>query len=235
MDNDDNFNKFICIILDCINEDNLIFSYSDSKFYSKVLNNNDNLYSTFIGDRYDRTKEVFNTVIDNLLKYQKYFNIQLLPKYKIKENKIDLQITIPNIFYCIQDSFDIENWYYDRIRHRKEEINKRYVNYPSIGIINNKELMNRTFYGGDTSDDLTIKKDVILNTRYYSSYDLLLVHVLINFCYILNDGYYLSPNILTMFLISKIHYLIGKYYVINCNYYKTIKQFDNKILNLLLG
>ena len=92
--------------------------------------------------------------------------------------------------------------------------------------------MNRTFYGGDISDDLTIKKDIILNTRYYSSYELLLVHVLINFYYILNDGYYLSPNILTMFLISKIHYLIGKYYVINCNYYKTIKQLDNKILNL---
>ena len=236
MDNGDNFNKFICIILDCINEDDLIFSYSDSKFYSKKLNAGDDLYSTFIGDGYDRTKEVFNTVIDNLLKYQKYFNIQSLPKYKIKdtENKIDLQITIPNIFKCIQESFDVENWYYDRMRNRKEEMNKRYVNYPSKGIINNKELMNRTFFGGDPSDDSIIENDIILNTRYYSSYDLLLVNVLINFCYILNDGYYLSLNILTMFLLSKIHYLIGKYYIINCNYYKTIKMLDQKTLDLFL-
>ena len=95
------------------------------------------------------------------------------------------------------------------MRNRKEEMNKRYVNYPSKGIINNKELMNRTFFGGDPSDDSIIENDIILNTRYYSSYDLLLVNVLINFCYILNDGYYLSPNILTMFLLSKIHYLIG--------------------------
>ena len=87
MDNGDNFNKFICIILDCINEDDLIFSYSDSKFYFKKLNAGDNLYSTFIGDGYDRTKDIFNTVIDNLLKYQKYFNIQLLPKYKIKKKQ----------------------------------------------------------------------------------------------------------------------------------------------------
>ena len=236
MDNGDNFNKFICIILDCINEDNLIFSYSDSKFYSKELDADYDLYSTFNDKEYRRTKDILNTVIDNLLKYQKYFNIQSLPKYKIKdtENKIDLQITIPNIFKCIQESFDVENWYYDRMRNRKEEMNKRYVNYPSIGIINNKELMNRTFFGGDPSDDSIIENDIILNTRYYLSYDLLLVHVLINFCYILNDGYYLSPNILTMFLLSKIHYLIGKYYVINCNYYKTIKMLDQKTLDLFL-
>lgn len=236
MDNGDNFNKFICIILDCINEDNLIFSYSNSKFYSKKLNAGDDLYSTFNDKEYRRTKDILNTVIDNLLKYQKYFNIQLLPEYKIKdtENKIDLQITIPNIFKCIQESFDVENWYYDRMRNRKEEMNKRYVNYPSKGIINNKELMNRTFFGGDPSDDSIIENDIILNTRYYSSYDLLLVHVLINFCYILNDGYYLSLNILTMFLLSKIHYLIGKYYVINCNYYKTIKMLDQKTLDLFL-
>lgn len=234
MDDGDNFHKFICIILDCINKYNAIFSYSNSKFYYKELDTDDDLYSTFNNFEYKRTKDMFNAVIDNLLKYQKYFNIQSLPKYKIKdtENKIDLQITIPNIFNCIQESFDIENWYYDRIRNRKEEMNKRYVNYPSIGIINNKELMNRTFFGGDPAIDLTISNDIILNTGYYLSYDLLLVHVLINFCYILNDGYYLSPNILTMFLLSKIHYLIGKYYVINCNYYKTIKQLDNKILNL---
>ena len=234
MDNGDNFNKFICIILDCINKYNAIFSYSNSKFYFKNLDAGDNLYSVFIDREYDRSNDILNTVIDNLLKYQKYFNIQSLPEYKIKdtENKIDLQITIPNIFKCIQESFDVENWYYDRMRNRKEEMNKRYVNYPSKGIINNKELMNRTFFGGDTSDDSTIYNDIILNTRYYSSYDLLLVNVLINFCYILNDGYYLSPNILTMFLLSKIHYLIGKYYIINCNYYKTIKQLDNKILNL---
>lgn len=236
MDDGDNFNKFICIILDCINKYNAIFSYSNSKFYYKELDANDDLYSTFNDYEYERTEDIFNTVIDNLLKYQKYFNIQSLPKYEIKdtENKIDLQITIPNIFNCIQESFDIENWYYDRIRNRKEEMNKRYVNYPSIGIINNKELMNRTFFGGDTSDDSTIYNDIILNTRYYSSYDLLLVNVLINFCYILNDGYYLSPNILTMFLLSKIHYLIGKYYVINCNYYKTIKMLDQKTLDLFL-
>ena len=236
MDNGDNFNKFICIILDCINEDNLIFSYSDSKFYSKKLVAGDDLYSVFIDREYDRSNDILNTVIDNLLKYQKYFNIQSLPKYKIKdtENKIDLQITIPNIFKCIQESFDVENWYYDRMRNRKEEMNKRYVNYPSIGIINNKELMNRTFFGGDPSDDSIIENDIILNTRYYLSYDLLLVNVLINFCYILNDGYYLSPNILTMFLLSKIHYLIGKYYVINCNYYKTIKMLNQKILDLFL-
>lgn len=236
MDNGDNFNKFICIILDCINEDDLIFSYSNLKFYSKKLNAGDDLYSTFNDKEYRRTKDILNTVIDNLLKYQKYFNIQLLPEYKIKdtENKIDLQITIPNIFKCIQESFDVENWYYDRMRNRKEEMNKRYVNYPSKGIINNKELMNRTFFGGDPSDDSIIENDIILNTRYYSSYDLLLVHVLINFCYILNDGYYLSLNILTMFLLSKIHYLIGKYYVINCNYYKTIKMLDQKTLDLFL-
>ena len=168
----------------------------------------DDLYSTFNDKEYRRTKYILNTVIDNLLKYQKYFNIQSLPKYKITGDKIDLQITIPNIFNCIRESFDVENWYYDRIRNRKEENDKKYVNYLSKGMITNKELMNRTFFGGDTSDDLIIKKDIILNTRYYSSYDLLLVHVLINFCYILNDGYYLSPNILTMFLISKIHYLI---------------------------
>lgn len=236
MDDGDNFNKFICIILDCINKYNAIFSYSNSKFYYKELDANDDLYSTFNDYEYERTEDIFNTVIDNLLKYQKYFNIQSLPKYEIKdtENKIDLQITIPNIFNCIQESFDIENWYYDRIRNRKEEINKRYLNYPSIGIINNKELMNRTFFGGDTSDDSTIYNDIILNTRYYSSYDLLLVNVLINFCYILNDGYYLSPNILTMFLLSKIHYLIGKYYIINCNYYKTIKMLDQKTLDLFL-
>lgn len=236
MDNGDNFNKFICIILDCINEDDLIFSYSNSKFYFKKLNAGDDLYSTFNDKEYRRTKDILNTVIDNLLKYQKYFNIQSLPEYKIKdtENKIDLQITIPNIFKCIQESFDVENWYYDRMRNRKEEMNKRYVNYPSKGIINNKELMNRTFFGGDPSDDSIIENDIILNTRYYSSYDLLLVHVLINFCYILNDGYYLSLNILTMFLLSKIHYLIGKYYVINCNYYKTIKMLDQKTLDLFL-
>ncbi len=236
MDDGDNFNKFICIILDCINEDNLIFSYSDSKFYFKKLNVGDDLYSVFIDREYDRSNDILNTVIDNLLKYQKYFNIQSLPEYKIKdtENKIDLQITIPNIFKCIQESFDVENWYYDRMRNRKEEMNKRYVNYPSKGIINNKELMNRTFFGGDPSDDSIIENDIILNTRYYLSYDLLLVHVLINFCYILNDGYYLSPNILTMFLLSKIHYLIGKYYVINCNYYKTIKMLDQKTLDLFL-
>ena len=236
MDNGDNFNKFICIILDCINKYNAIFSYSNSKFYYKKLVVGDNLYSTFNDKEYRRTRDILNTVIDNLLKYQKYFNIQSLPEYKIKdtENKIDLQITIPNIFKCIQESFDVENWYYDRMRNRKEEMNKRYVNYPSKGIINNKELMNRTFFGGDPSDDSIIENDIILNTRYYSSYDLLLVHVLINFCYILNDGYYLSPNILTMFLLSKIHYLIGKYYVINCNYYKTIKMLDQKTLDLFL-
>lgn len=234
MDDGDNFHKFICIILDCINSDNKIFSYSNSKFYFKELIAGDNLYSTFTNEEYNRDKYSLNIVIDNLLKYQKYFNIQSLPKYEIKDKKIDLQITIPNIFNCIQESFDVENWYYDRMRNRKEEMNKRYVNYPSIGIINNKELMNRTFFGGDTSDDSTMYNDIILNTRYYSSYDLLVINVLINFCYILNDGYYLSPNILTMFLISKIHYLIGKYYIINCNYYKTIKMLDQKILDLFL-
>lgn len=234
MDDGDNFHKFICIILDCINNDNKIFSYSNSKFYFKELIAGDNLYSTFTNEEYNRDKYSLNIVIDNLLKYQKYFNIQSLPKYEIKDKKIDLQITIPNIFKCIQESFDVENWYYDRMRNRKEEMNKRYVNYPSIGIINNKELMNRTFFGGDHSDDSIIENDIILNTRYYSSYDLLLVNVLINFCYILNDGYYLSPNILTMFLLSKIHYLIGKYYIINCKYYKTIKMLDQKTLDLFL-
>lgn len=234
MDDGDNFHKLICIILDCINNDNKIFSYSNSKFYFKELIAGDNLYSTFTNEEYNRDKYSLNIVIDNLLKYQKYFNIQSLPKYEIKDKKIDLQITIPNIFKCIQESFDVENWYYDRMRNRKEEMNKRYVNYPIIGIINNKELMNRTFFGGDTSDDSTIYNDIILNTRYYSSYDLLVINVLINFCYILNDDYYLSPNILTMFLISKIHYLIGKYYVINCNYYKTIKMLDQKTLDLFL-
>ena len=111
MDDGDNFNKFICIILDCINKYNAIFSYSNSKFYYKKLVAGDDLYSTFNDKEYRRTKYILNTVIDNLLKYQKYFNIQSLPKYKIKdtENKIDLQITIPNIFKCIQESFDVEN------------------------------------------------------------------------------------------------------------------------------
>ena len=236
MDNGDNFNKFICIILDCINEDNLIFSYSDSKFYSKKLNAGDDLYSTFIGDGYDRTKEVFNTVIDNLLKYQKYFNIQSLPKYKIKdtENKIDLQITIPNIFKCIQESFDVENWYYDRMRNRKEEMNKRYVNYPSKGIINNKELMNRTFYGGDVfNDNNKIYDDIVSQQDLYTSYINILWYVLVEFCFCLNGNSFIS-NILIMLLLSKIHYLIGKYYIINCNYYKTIKMLDQKTLDLFL-
>ena len=232
MDDGDNFNKFICIILDCINSDGKIYSYSNSKFYLKDLVAGDNLYSTFTDEEYHRDKKSLNIVIDNLLKYQKYFNIQSLPKYKITGDKIDLQITIPNIFNCIRESFDVENWYYDRIRNRKEENDKKYVNYLSKGMITNKELMNRTFFGGDPASDLTIANNIILNTKYYSSYDLLLVNVLINFCYILNDDYYLSPNTLTMFVLSKIHYLIGKYYVINCNYYKTIKQLDNKILNL---
>ena len=232
MDDGDNFNKFICIILDCINSDDKICSYSNSKFYLKDLVAGDNLYSTFTDEEYHRDKKSLNIVIDNLLKYQKYFNIQSLPKYKITGDKIDLQITIPNIFNCIRESFDVENWYYDRIRNRKEENDKKYVNYLSKGMITNKKLMNRTFFGGDHASDLTIANNIILNTKYYSSYDLLLVNVLINFCYILNDDYYLSPNTLTMFVLSKIHYLIGKYYVINCNYYKTIKQLDNKILNL---
>lgn len=236
MDDGDNFNKFICIILDCINEDNLIFSYSDSKFYSKKLNAGDDLYSTFIGDGYDRTKEVFNTVIDNLLKYQKYFNIQSLPEYKIKdtENKIDLQITIPNIFKCIQESFDVENWYYDRMRNRKEEMNKRYVNYPSIGIINNKELMNRTFFGGDVfNDNNKIYDDIVSQQDLYTSYINILWYVLVEFCFCLNGNSFIS-NILIMLLLSKIHYLIGKYYIINCNYYKTIKMLDQKTLDLFL-
>lgn len=234
MDDGDNFNKFICIILDCINSDGKIYSYSNSKFYLKDLVAGDNLYSTFTDEEYHRDKKSLNIVIDNLLKYQKYFNIQSLPKYKITGDKIDLQITIPNIFNCIRESFDVENWYYDRIRNRKEENDKKYVNYLSKGMITNKELMNRTFFGGDPASDLTITNNIILNTKYYSSYNLLLVNVLINFCYILNDGYYLSPNTLTMFVLSKIHYLIGKYYVINCNYYKTIKMLDQKTLDLFL-
>ena len=145
MDNGDNFNKFICIILDCIDKYNAIFSYSNSKFYYKKLVVGDNLYSTFNDKEYRRTKDILNTVIDNLLKYQKYFNIQSLPKYKITGDKIDLQITIPNIFNCIRESFDVENWYYDRIRNRKEENDKKYVNYLSKGMITNKELMNRTY------------------------------------------------------------------------------------------
>lgn len=234
MDDGDNFNKFICIILDCINSDGKIYSYSNSKFYLKDLVAGDNLYSTFTDEEYHRDKKSLNIVIDNLLKYQKYFNIQSLPKYKITGDKIDLQITIPNIFNCIRESFDVENWYYDRIRNRKEENDKKYVNYLSKGMITNKESMNRTFFGGDPASDLMITNNIILNTKYYSSYNLLLVNVLINFCYILNDGYYLSPNTLTMFVLSKIHYLIGKYYVINCNYYKTIKMLDQKTLDLFL-
>ena len=236
MDNGDNFNKFICIILDCINEDDLIFSYSDSKFYSKKLNAGDDLYSTFNDKEYRRTKDILNTVIDNLLKYQKYFNIQSLPKYKIKdtENKIDLQITIPNIFKCIQESFDVENWYYDRMRNRKEEMNKRYVNYPSIGIINNKELMNRTFFGGDVfNDNNKIYDDIVSQQDLYTSYINILWYVLVEFCFCLNGNSFIS-NILIMLLLSKIHYLIGKYYIINCNYYKTIKMLDQKTLDLFL-
>ena len=153
MDDGDNFNKFICIILDCINSDGKIYSYSNSKFYLKDLVAGDNLYSTFTDEEYHRDKKSLNIVIDNLLKYQKYFNIQSLPKYKITGDKIDLQITIPNIFNCIRESFDVENWYYDRIRNRKEENDKKYVNYLSKGMITNKEVMNRTFFGGDVFDD----------------------------------------------------------------------------------
>lgn len=234
MDDGDNFNKFICIILDCINSDGKIYSYSNSKFYLKDLVAGDNLYSTFTDEEYHRDKKSLNIVIDNLLKYQKYFNIQSLPKYKITGDKIDLQITIPNIFNCIRESFDVENWYYDRIRNRKEENDKKYVNYLSKGMITNKELMNRTFFGGDVFDDNNkIYNNFMFQNLIYISYDLLMFFILIEFCFCLNGNINIS-NILIMLLLSKIHYLIGKYYIINCNYYKTIKMLDQKTLDLFL-
>lgn len=186
------FHKFVCYILNCINEKTFLYQdgeykqvdYDNTTKKSKVsfkdLNNNVSYAGT--------ANVVADATIKNYIEYfknnKKYFNIQQVPLYitSADDNTLDIKKSIYQIFNILKTSFDAKKWYID---------SNFTPNKPSPQTFQ----LTSQFIGGALTD-----------------YEQFLQNVIKAFILLLNntvDG----PSDIKMYVLSKINYYIAKEYV----------------------